>query len=113
MWPRREGELLQLPPRDGGPFGGELEPWWRGIWRTGEGAPKRYAAPVGVISGIVVLAAGSSADEAVKLLVLPLIVGLPVALLDLWWRARTRRAQEQLLPDGRRVGAVGREEAGG
>jgi hypothetical protein len=93
VWPRREGELFELPKRAGGPFGEEPEPWWRS--KPG-GAPTRYTAPLGLLSGL--LATGSEAQGAEKMLILPFAVGAPVLLLDWWWRARSRREKERVLP---------------
>ena len=97
MWPRRDGELFQLPRIAGGPFGEEPEPWWRS--KPG-GAPKQYTRPLAVVSGLIALA-NMGAHGTAKLLILPFAVGAPVALVDWWWRDRTRRDAEQVLPEGR------------
>lgn len=58
----------------------------------------QYTLPVGMASGFVVLVAGSGAHGLAKLAILPFAAGIPVVLVDRWWRARLRRREEQLLP---------------
>jgi hypothetical protein len=52
-----------------------------------------------VVSGLIVLSAGSGAHGVTKLLILPFAAGLPATAIDWWWRARTRRERERILPD--------------
>jgi len=96
---RRGEEVFRLPAGPAGPFGEPPVPWWRRLLSTSQAAPKQYTIPVGLASGFVVLVAGSGAHGLAKLLILPFAAGIPVVFVDWWWRTRTRREQERLLPE--------------
>jgi hypothetical protein len=81
------------------PFGETQTPWWRRIWRRdrGNSAPRRYAVPAGLVGPIVALTTNTHGMDIVTKIVLgfALFVALP-ALVEIWWKQRRRRADEQL-----------------
>jgi hypothetical protein len=85
------------------PFGEKPAPWWERMWRRGrsKGAPKGYAmvaGAVGLFAGFL-LSGLHGIDHSTRTLLVPIMTGLPPALLEIWWKQRARRRAEQLLPE--------------
>ena len=81
------------------PFGEIGEPWWRRIWRVNpSAAPRRYMGPAGFIGGFSALMLPTHGIDHTtrKVLGLALLLG-PPTLVEMWWKLRRRRAEEQLL----------------
>jgi hypothetical protein len=88
------------------PFAESSMPWWRRMWRRARtnSAPKRYAGPAGAIGPIVALGVSTHGmDLAHEIVFVFALFVIPPALVEIWWKQRTRRESERLfvLPDER------------
>ncbi len=87
----------QVASESPNPFGVEPPSFWRRLRSGGSATPKPVARAVGVITGLLVLAAGAWHNEAVHLAAIALLL-VPGLLLERWYGARRRREREELLP---------------
>jgi hypothetical protein len=82
------------------PFGEERERSWRRIWRgdRSRGAPKRYARPAAAIGPLAafLLPFPHGMDLSTKIAIAGAVFLGPPALVEIWWKRRSRRADERL-----------------
>jgi len=89
-------------PSIANPFGEQPVSWWRRAWQRRESsthAPKGYAGIAGGLGTLMGfgMAAVQGMDHDVRVLVIAGVTVLPPALLEVWWKQRSRRRAEQLI----------------
>lgn len=81
------------------PFGEQPVPWWRSLLRRNNAhVPKRYAYFAGAIGPTILLFwGGGGVDRPMRILIGACLLAGPPWLLEVWWRRRECRREEQLL----------------